>query len=426
MELVNVPIQDIVPYENNPRKNDKAVGIVAKSIKEFGFLVPIILDDKNIIVAGHTRIKAAIKLGMSEVPCIYTEGLTDAQIKAFRIMDNKAQDYAGWDFEILQKEMTALKEIGFDTSLTGFSEAEMNRILKAEPERMDGGKEPKYQIEEGVYKLGRHYLICGDCTKIDYNKILSGQKIALIYTDPPYGVSYGGNHSETTQEKIGMRMGKDWDVIEGDDLRGEDLYELLKNCFKQVESSLKENAGAYIFHASRNQMLFEKALNEAGLEMKQQLIWKKASVLSHAHYHWAHEPILYCSRKGKPVAFYGDKLNKTLIGDYNLETMSQEELKDLLKTIQKQSTVLEFKKDNSQDYIHPTQKPVNMAEFFICNSSQANEWVVDMFGGSGSTLIACENKNRRCITSELDKKYASHIMERFENLTGQKGVKINN
>jgi DNA modification methylase len=220
-----------------------------------------------------------------------------------------------------------------------------------------------------------------------------------------------------------MGMGKDWDVIEGDNLRTEELYKLLKNSLEQLNSHLNEGVGLYMFHASINQMIFEKALIDTGWQVKQQIIWKKPSVLSHAHYHWAHEPIFYCGRKGKPINFYGDRLNKTVLDELNLEKIKPEEAIKILKKIQKQSTFQEFKKDNTQKYIHPTQKPVNMAEFFITNNTKRNEWVVDMFAGSGSTLMACENTGRRCITIEMDLKYASHIIERWENSTNKKAEK---
>ena len=424
VEIKYFKTSELTPYLNNPRKNEKAVDIVAKSIKEFGFLVPIVLDKDKVIVTGHTRLKAAIKLGINEVPTIIADNLTEEQIRAFRIMDNKAQEYAGWDFESLKNELEDLKDLNFDLSLTGFTEANLNRIIEKTPEREDGGKPAKYEMTEGIYQLGENYLICGDCTSIDFSKLLKNEKIQLVYTDPPYGVSYDGHKSETTQDKIGMRSGKDWDVIEGDNLRGDDLFKLLKDAFSNLEPNLAKDAGLYIFHASKNQIIFEQALNISGFEVKQQLIWKKPSVLSHAHYHWAHEPILYCGRKGKNIAFYGDRLNKTVIDNENIETMGSEEMRSLLKQIKKNSTVLEFKKDNASDYIHPTQKPAHMAEYFICNSSKQNDGIVDLFGGSGSTLIACQKKKRRCIIAELDKKYASHIMERWENETNLKGVKL--
>jgi DNA modification methylase len=423
LEIKYLPIEGIKPYEKNPRKNKKAVEIVKKSIKAFGFKNPIIIDKDNVIIAGHTRLEASKELDYKEVPIIYAEDLTPEQVNAFRIMDNKSQEYAAWDYELLQEELKSLKDVNFDLDLTGFTEANLNRIMKAEPERLEGGKKAKYQLEPGIYKLGENYLILGDCTKIDYEKLLKGQKIQLIYTDPPYGVSYSGHKSEVTQEKVGMRMGKDWDVIEGDNLRGDELYELLEASFKQIEPFLSQDAGAYVFHASRNQGIFEKALNKTGWEVKQQLIWKKPSVLSHAHYHWAHEPIFYCGRKGKPIKFYGDRMNKTVLDDLKIDQITPEEALKILKKIQKQSTVLEFKKDNTMNYIHPTQKPVNMAEYFITNNTKVGDWVIDMFAGSGSTLLACKKTKRRCITSELDPKYASHIIERYEEL-GEKWEKI--
>jgi DNA modification methylase len=177
-----------------------------------------------------------------------------------------------------------------------------------------------------------------------------------------------------------------------------------------------------VFHASINQSLFQKALEDTGWEIKQQLIWKKPAVLSHAHYHWAHEPIFYCSRINSPSNFYGDYQNQTIISE-GLDELTREQLIEIIESF-KHTTIQEHKKDAANDYIHPTQKPVKMAEYFITNSTQPEEWVLDMFGGSGSTLIACENKNRKCIICELDKKYASHIIERWENKTGKTYQKI--
>lgn len=420
LKITYLPIESLKKYEKNPRKNQKAIPIVKKSIQEYGFKNPIIIDKNNVIIAGHTRLEASKELGYTEVPTIQVTDLNEDQIKAFRIMDNKSQEYAGWDFELLRSE---LKDINLNLDLTGIKEAELNRIIEAQPEREGRGKEPKYSLSEGLYKLGRHYLWLGDCTKLPYEQILGNHRVSLVYTDPPYGVSYKGNKSEPTQEKMGMRVGKDWDVIEGDDLRGEDLYKLLEDSFNRVNEVLANGVGAYVFHSSSNQMIFQTALNNTGWEVKQQLIWKKPSVLSNSHYHWAHEPIFYCSRKCKPINFYGDRKNKTII-DFDPEEITPEQALEILKIIKSQSTIVEFKRDNVAKYIHPTQKPVNMAEHFIINNTLPNEWVVDMFGGSGSTLLACESKNRRCITAEMDVKYASHIIERWENKTKKKHEKI--
>ena len=190
MEIVNVPIADIAPYENNPRKNDKAVDVVEKSIKEFGFLVPVILDDKNIVVAGHTRVKAAYKLGMKSVPVIYTEGLTDTQIKAFRIMDNKTHEYSNWNWKSLKEELIELQNQEIDMDLTGFTEAEITRLLGLDEEEFEG-KPPKYDIKIGdLWQLGDHRLICGDATnKETIEELLGGKKIKLCVTSPPYNMN---------------------------------------------------------------------------------------------------------------------------------------------------------------------------------------------------------------------------------------------
>jgi hypothetical protein len=198
IQIEYIPISECIPYKNNPRKNDKAVEIVKKSIAENGFKNPIILDKNNEIIAGHTRLNASKELGFNEVPVIWADDLTEEQVKAFRIMDNKSQEYAGWDFEMLKEELEDLKELDFELDKTGFSEANLKRIMDAEPERLEGGQPAKYELKQGIYKLGNHYLIIGDCTKVDYEKLLNGNKIQLIYTDPPYGVSYSGHKQDTT------------------------------------------------------------------------------------------------------------------------------------------------------------------------------------------------------------------------------------
>lgn len=407
-------IADLKPYENNPRKNKKAVPIVVESIKQFGFLVPVLVDKDNVVVAGHTRIEAAKSLEMKEIPTILVTDLTKAQINAFRIMDNKSIEYSKWDQDLLKREIEALQgKINLD--FTGFREAEIKRILNPPAKDAKGNIKGKYKIVKGmVYKLGEHRLICADSRKEQtYLELIGDEDIHLIYTDPPYGVSYSG---------INNPNGRDWEVIEGDNLRGDELYELLKDCFKQINQFLIKDGGGYVFHASSNQIIFEKALNEAGLKVKQQLIWHKHHILGHSHYHWTHEPIFYICRMKENPKFYGNRDNKTFISELKFDEMSEKELRDYLKEIQKISSVIQIKKDASKDYIHPTQKPVKMAETFIVNSTRKGENVLDTFTGSGSTLIACENRGRKCFAVEIDENFCSHIIERWENLTGKKAT----
>ena len=221
-----LPISELRPYLRNPRKNDKAVKVVEKSIKEFKFRNPIILDKNNEIVAGHTRLKAAIKLGYKELPTIQINDLTDEQIKAFRIMDNKSSESSSWDWDLLKLEFEDMKELEF----TGFTEAEIEKVMDFKDMSTQGKKEPKYEIKLGdIYQLGNHKIICADSTKEEtYLKLIPNEvDIQMIFTDPPYGVSYSGisNQGRKSPERGNI---KEWDVIEGDEIRGDEFYELIK------------------------------------------------------------------------------------------------------------------------------------------------------------------------------------------------------
>lgn len=417
IQITYIPISEIIPYEKNPRKNDRAVDVVADSIKQYGFTVPIILDKNNIIIAGHTRLKAAIKLGLKEAPVIWRDDLSESQVKAFRIMDNKSSEYARWDLDLLKTEFEDLKNLQFDLDLTGFSEAEIKRILEIKNEEDYFNREPKYKIMAGeIYQLGNHRVICGDATRQDtYENLLGMKRVAAVYTDPPYGVSYVG---------VNNPNGRSWKMIENDGLRGDDLFNLLNGTFKAIEPFLQAKAALYVFHASANQTIFEKALNEAGFKVKQQLIWQKHLVLGHSDYHWAHEPIFYCSRKNEEPEFYGDRVDKTMINKIDPDKMNEKQLRDFVKRTLEQSSIWQFKKDASKDYIHPTQKPVWMAQRAIINSSKPGDIVLDPFGGSGSTLLAAQEEERACYLIEIDPVYCSHIIERWENKYGQKAEKL--
>jgi len=367
-----------------------------------------------VIVAGHTRLKAAIKLGMQEVPIIWADDLTPEQIKAFRIMDNKSVEIAQWDLDLLKIEFESMDNLEF----TGFTEAEIDKILDPKEKFSIGNKEPKYKINLGdIYQLGNHRLICGDATKEEtYLKLLPpGTDIHCVFTDPPYGVSYSGTNNPN---------GRDWKVIEGDNLRGESLFDLLRDSFIQINQHLIHNGSLYVFHASSNQIIFEKALNSAGFQVKQQLIWHKHHILGHSHYHWCHEPIFYCSRINESPQWFGTFCNKTILTKIIPEEMTLEELQRFVNKIKKDSTIWEIKKDSTNDYIHPTQKPIKLAQRAILNSSKIGDNILDPFAGSGSTLMACEEKKRKCYTIELDPDFCSHIIERWENSTGKKAEKV--
>jgi len=385
IEVVYLNINEVKPYKFNPRKNEKAISVVADSIRQFGFLVPVVIDKNNELIAGHTRIEAAKLLGMIEVPSIRVEHLTEEQIRAFRIMDNKSTEYAMWERVLLKHEFEFLRT-RIDMKFTGFREAEINKIMDLDAKDSKGNKLGKYQIDQNkVYILGNHRLICGDSTDpMTYLKLIPTKtEMQCVYTDPPYGVSYSGTNNEN---------GRDWEVIRGDKLRGDDLFNLLSKAFKEINQYMSKYSALYVFHASANQMIFERALNYAGFHVKQQLIWEKHHVLGHSHYHWNHEPIFYCCRADENPKYYGTRDNKTM---------------------------QRFEKDSTKDYIHPTQKPVKMAEHYIVNSTKMEENVLDIFAGSGSTLIACENKKRKCFAVEIDPNFVSLIIERWETITGK-------
>lgn len=389
--LVFLNISELKPYENNPRFNDKAVDAVAASIKEFGFKVPIVVDKNNVIVAGHTRLKAAQKLGLEEIPVIVADDLTEEQIKAFRLADNKVGEIAEWDFEKLEME---LKNIEMDMSEFNFDMKELTKEFDKNKEVTEDDFDIDKAVEEidvptskrgDVFQLGNHRLMVGDSTsKEDVEKLMNGKKADCVVTDPPYNVAYEGS----TKDKL---------TIMNDKMSPEQFKEFLTEAFRRLHEILKDGGAFYIWHASREQVNFETALNEAGLTVRQQLIWNKNSMtLGRQDYQWKHEPCLYGWKDGASHNWYSDR---------------------------SQTTVMCFNKPNRNGE-HPTMKPVELIGYQISNSSKENDIVTDLFGGSGTTIIACEQLDRRCYTMELDPKYCDVIIKRWEMLTGKKAVKL--
>lgn len=439
MNIVDKNVDEIIPYENNPRKNDKAVLAVAKSIQEFGFKVPIVIDKNNIIVNGHTRLKAAKKLGLETVPCIVADDLTPDQIRAFRLADNKVGEIATWDDDKLEEELTELTGI-IDMQDFGFEDFFSKDAQETVQPGDDDVKEPAAVFVKpgALWVLGRHKLLCGDATKdTDVDRIMAGEKAQLVHTDPPYGVSY------VTQS------GK-YDMIKNDDKTGDDLLStLLVPAFKEYVRNTDPDAAFYIWHASSTRRDFEDAMLAAGLLEKQYIIWAKpAPVLGHADYQWSHEPCFYSEKAGQHAHFYGDRTQRTvwmatihsraamaasLAGGVVLtdgkgskiyvsaKTPKGKKLRyvrvsDEGQTVDLQpdstvSTVWEIGRDSKT--IHPTQKPLEIPIRAINNSSKPGDLVLDFFGGSGSTLIAAEKTGRRCNTIELDPKYCSAIIDRY-------------
>lgn len=378
MQIISKNIKEIKEYENNPRNNDNAVEYVAKSINDFGFKIPIIIDKNNIIVAGHTRYKAAKKLNLSEIPCIVADDLTDEQIKAFRLVDNKSAELAEWNLELLNLELENIHDI--DMNLYDFKLTELLDDVVDDEYEVKLPEEPKTKYGD-IYKLGNHYLMCGDSTNTENVKMLMQEQEAdLILTDPPYNVNYEGKTDDNLK-------------IMNDNMDNNTFYNFLESSFLNLNNSLKAGGAAYIFHADTEGLNFRKAFVNSGFKLAQCLVWvKNTFVIGRQDYQWKHEPILYGWKLGAGHYFIDDR---------------------------KQSTVLEFDKP-SRNEEHPTMKPIELLAYLIKNSSKKNDLVIDFFGGSGSTLMACEQLGRKCYIMELDPKYCDVIIDRWETFTNEK------
>jgi site-specific DNA-methyltransferase (adenine-specific) len=386
LQIKEIEISSLIEYENNPRNNDGAVDAVAESIKQFGFKVPIVIDRDNVIVAGHTRLKAARKIGLEKVPCIVADDLTPEQIKAYRLADNKTGELAEWDFSALEIELAEI-ESDFDMSAFGFDISDfedIHEITEDEVPEVDEENEPICKTGD-IWNLGKHRLMCGDSTNVsDVEKLMNGDKADLLLTDPPYNVAYEGG----TKEKL---------KIENDDMSDEEFQEFLISAFENSNIVMKDGASFYIWHSDSEGFNFRSACKNTGWKIRQCLIWVKNSiVLGRQDYQWKHEPCLYGWKDGAAHYFVDDRT---------------------------QSTVWEFNKP-LRNMEHPTMKPVDLIARAINNSSRSDNIVLDIFGGSGTTLIACEQLNRKCYMMELDPKYCDVIIKRWENLTGEKAVKI--
>lgn len=412
MQIINKATDGLKPYKRNPRKNDGAVDAVAASIKEFGFKVPIVIDTDGEIIAGHTRFKAAKKLGLKEVPCIIADDLTPDQIKAFRLADNKTAELADWDFELLQLELSDIQldmtDFGFDTTLPG--EAYEDNYEPEPPE------EPKAKLGD-MYKLGAHTLLCGDATSaLSYTNLGGGALFDLLLTDPPYNVDYEGK----TKDKLKIENDKKDDAA---------FFEFLSDAFRNAAEALKPGGVWYIFHADSEGENFRKAAREQLGKVRQCLVWNKNTiVMGRQDYQWKHEPCLYGWKDGAAHYFIDDRTQATVYEDkgINLKKLKKDEAIKLLQDIfsDKQSTSVINEDKPARNAEHPTMKPVKLLARLIRNSTRPGESVLDPFGGSGSVLIACEQLGRVCYTMELDPRYCDVIIDRWEKLTGQKAVKI--
>lgn len=384
MEIVYKKTMDLIPYVNNTRTHsDKQVNQIASSIKEFGFTNPILIDAQEGIIAGHGRLMAANKLKMQEVPCIVLDGLTEAQKKAYIIADNKLALNAGWDEELLKLELENLKELDFDIDLLGFNADELDSLLNIEPEEvieddfeMELPEEPKSKRGD-IWILGRHRLMCGDSTSEEDVRTLMGPAQAdMILTDPPYNVSYEGG----TKEKL---------KIQNDNMDNESFRQFLRDAFKAGDSVLKPGGCFYIWHADLEGYNFRGACLDNGWKVRQCLIWNKNSlVMGRQDYHWKHEPCLYGWKDGAGHLWASDR---------------------------KQTTIINFDKP-LRNGEHPTMKPVGLFDYQIKNNTKGSDIVLDLFLGSGTTIMACEQNGRNGYGLELDEKYVDVIVDRYIKL----------
>jgi len=394
----NANVVDLVPYARNSRTHSAAqVAQLAASIKEFGFLNPVILDGANGIIAGHGRILAAQLIGLAQVPSVDAAHLTQAQVRAYVIADNKLALNADWDEGMLRMELNDLDAGGFDLSVTGFSDAELDVLLAADPSDGLTDEDAVPEVPEApvtllgdVWILGRHRVMCGDSTSVDAMRTATGLADAdLIFTDPPYGMSYGGGRARGEDQKFKGRSGgiKAHGMILGDDFKGDALIALVRDALASSISCAKEGAPLYACFTWRSYSEFEAALEALGKAVKACIVWDKKSIgLGNSHYRPQHEFIFYCGGH-----WHGDK---------------------------SQADVWHMSRGATGEYVHPTQKPVELVEKAVENSSKKGDLVLDCFGGSGSTLIACEKTGRLARLMELDPKYCDVIVQRWQEYSG--------
>ena len=415
LRIEYIDINLIKPYEKNAKLHpEEQIEQIKKSIEQFGMDDPIGIW-KNEIVEGHERLIACKQLGYKEIPIIRLDHLTDEERKAYTLAHNKLTMNSDFDLDILNSELDDILNIdmsdfGFDLDLEDEEEKEI-----IEDEVPEVPEEPKAKLGD-IYQLGNHRLMCGDSTKEeDVAKLMNGELADLVVTDPPYNVAIENSQGMT---------------IKNDNMEKSQFLEFLTKAFNCLNISLKKGGAFYVWFASREHINFETALNKNGLEVRQELIWNKNSlILGRQDYQWKHEPCLYGWKDGDSHYFIDDRKQTTVIEDKkpDIKKMKKEEMQKLLEEIysDKTSTTIINEDKPSVNDLHPTMKPIKLIARQVKNSSKIGEKVLDLFGGSGSTIITCEQLNRKCYTMEYDPVYVDVIIQRWENFTGEKAVKIN-
>ena len=383
MDIKNISVKDLIPYEKNTKKHDDVqINNVAESIKQYGFVQPIVIDKNNVVVIGHCRLLAAKKLKMQEVPCVCVDDLTEEQVKALRIVDNKSNE-SPWDFDFLADELADLdlSDFNFDFGIDADAEEE-TEIVEDEAPEVDEENEPITNLGD-IWQLGRHRLMCGDSTSIDdVEKLMGGQLADMLLTDPPYNVAYEGKT-------------KDHLTIQNDSMDNDSFRQFLRDALTSADTVMKQGAVFYIWHADSEGYNFRGACFDIGWKVRQCLIWNKNSmVMGRQDYHWKHEPCLYGWKEGASHLWASDR---------------------------KQTTVIDYQRPTKAE-IHPTMKPVGLFDYQIKNNTKGGDIVLDLFNGSGTTIMACEQNGRVARCMELDPRYVDACVKRWENFTGEKAV----
>lgn len=384
-KVQEVDVVRLKPYERNAKIHGAdQIEKLCKSIEEFGFISPCLIDNEYNVIAGHGRIMAAQEMGLKKVPCLFVDGLTDEQRRAYILADNRLTELGEWDMALVETELSELQLEDFDISVTGFDldigEIEPESIV--EDDVPEPPKEAKSKLGQ-VYQLGNHRLMCGDSTnQVMVADLMDGNIADLLLTDPPYNVNYEGG----TEEHL---------TIENDSMEDGEFYNLLCNAFSMANQVMRPGAAFYIWHADSEGFNFRSACIATGWKVRQCLIWNKNSlVMGRQDYQWKHEPCLYGWKEGAGHTWNSDR---------------------------KQTTVIDYERPN-RNSIHPTMKPVGLFDYLIKNSTKKGDLVLDLFGGSGTSIMACEQNERKCFMMELDPRYVDAIIERWESFTGKKAV----
>ena len=391
-KYIEIDIADLVPYDKNPRRNDMAVDDVAESMEQVGYITPIVIDENRQILAGETRCKALKKRRVKRDKVLQVFGLTEEQKKKYRLLDNKVGEIAEWDPELLAGELEEVDfgdfDFGFDelmAELTDTSEEDGVPLSTAVEDDADIvlPEEPKAKRGD-IYQLGTHRLMCGDSTDpADVARLMDGKAADLLLTDPPYNVNYEGGTGLT---------------IQNDNMEDAAFRKFLRDAFACADGVMKPGAAFYIWHADSEGYNFRGACHDIGWQVRQCLIWNKnALVLGRQDYQWKHEPCLYGWKGGASHTWLSDRT---------------------------QTTVLDFDKPTRSE-IHPTMKPIGLFDYQIRNSCPVGGAVLDLFNGSGTTIMACEQNGRSAYTMELDPRYVDAAIARWEEFTGNKAVLVN-